>query len=90
MHPPKPKPFYIGHQVNAQSTEYMCSNQTDDIFTLNSSSLKLVDKFNNLRSSVSSNEKDINTKLAKAWTVIDRLSVIWKSALTDKTKRSFF
>ena len=28
--------------------------------------------------------------LAKTWTAIDRLSVIWKSDLTDKMKRSFF
>ena len=28
--------------------------------------------------------------LAKAWTDIDRLSVIWKSDLTDKIKHSFF
>ena len=26
----------------------------------------------------------------KAWTPIDRLSIIWKSNLTDKMKRSFF
>ena len=26
----------------------------------------------------------------KAWTAIDRLSIIWKSGLTDKMKRSFF
>ena len=61
-----------------------------DISTLNSSSLKLVDKFTYLGSSVSSTETDINTQLAKAWTAIDRLSVIWKSDLTDKIKRSFF
>ena len=29
-------------------------------------------------------------RLAKAWTANDRLSVIWKSDLTDKIKRSFF
>ena len=29
-------------------------------------------------------------QLAKAWTFINRLSVIWKSDLTDKMKRSFF
>ncbi len=29
-------------------------------------------------------------RLAKAWTAIDRLSVIWKSDLTDKIKPSFF
>ena len=31
-----------------------------------------------------------NTRLTKAWTAIDRLSIIWKSDLTDKMKRSFF
>ena len=40
--------------------------------------------------SVSSKEKDIDTRLTKAWTAIDRLSIIWKSDLTDKMKRSFF
>ena len=40
--------------------------------------------------SVSSTEKDIDTRLMKAWTAIDRLSIIWKSDLTDKMKRSFF
>ena len=40
--------------------------------------------------SVSSTEKDIDTRLTKAWTAIDRLSIIWKSDLTDKMKRSFF
>ena len=37
-----------------------------------------------------STEKDIDTRLTKAWTAIDRLSIIWKSDLTDKMKRSFF
>ena len=41
-------------------------------------------------SSVSSTEKDIDTRLTKAWTAINRLSIIWKSDLTDKMKRSFF
>ena len=78
----------IGLHVNAHKTEYMCFNQTGDISTLNSSPLKLVDKFTYQGSSVSSTETDINTQLA--WAAIDRLSVIWKSDLTDKMKRSFF
>ena len=32
----------------------------------------------------------IDKRLTKAWTAIDRLSIIWKSDLTDKMKRSFF
>ena len=80
----------IGLHVNAHKTEYMCYNQTGDISTLDGTSLKLVHKFNYLGSSVSSTEKDINTRLTKAWTAIDRLSIIWKSDLNDKMKRSFF
>ena len=41
-------------------------------------------------SSVASTEKDIDTRLTKAWTAINRLSIRWKSDLTDKMKRSFF
>ena len=66
---------------------YVC---TSDISTLNSSSLKLVDKFTYLGSSVSSTKTDINIWLAKVWRVIDRLPVIWKSHLTNKIKCSFF
>ena len=67
----------------------MCYNQTGDISTLDGTSLKLVDKFTYLGSSVSSTEKNIETRLTKAWTAIDRLSIMWKSDLTDKMKRSF-
>ena len=80
----------IGLHVNAHKTEYMCYNQTGDISTLVGTSLKLVDKFTSLGSIVSSTEKDIDIRLTKAWTAIDRPSVIWKSDLTDKRKHSFF
>ena len=52
----------IGLHANAHKMEYMCFNQTSDISTLNGSSLKLVDKFTYLGSSVSSTETDINTR----------------------------
>ena len=68
----------------------MCFNQRGDISTQNCTSLKLLNKFTYLGSSVSSTKTDINTQLAKVWTAIDRLSVIWKSDLTDKMKCSFF
>ena len=80
----------IGLHVNAHKTEFMCFNQKGDISTLDGTSRKLVDNFTYLGSSVSSTEKDIDTRLTKAWTAIDRLSIIWKSNLTDKVKRSFF
>ena len=68
----------------------MCYNQTGDISTLDGTPLQLVDKFTYLGSSVSSTEKDIDTPLTKACTAINRLSIIWKSNLTDKMKHNFF
>ena len=68
----------------------MCYNQTGDITTLDGTTLKLVDKFTYLRSNISSTEKDIDMQLMKAWTAINWLSIVWKSDLTDKMKRSFF
>ena len=63
----------------------MCYNQTGDISTLGGTSLKLVDKFTYLGSSVSATEKDIDTK---AWIAIYMLSIIWRSDLSNKMKRS--
>ena len=51
----------IGLHINAHKTEYMCYNQTGNIFTLDETSRKLVDKFTYLGSSVSSTEKEIDT-----------------------------
>ena len=80
----------IGLHVNAHKTEYMCFNQAGDISTLEGTSLILVDKFTYQGSSTSSTEKDIDMRLTKAWTAIYKLSIIWKSNLTNKMKRSFF
>ena len=71
-------------------TKYMHFNQKREISTLNGGSQKLVDKIIYLRSSVTLTKNDINTQLAKAWTAINRLSVIWKLAQSDELKCSFF
>ena len=52
--------------------------------------LKLADTLTYLSSNVSSTESNVSIHLAKAWTAIDRLSIIWKSDLSDKIKRDFF
>ena len=59
-------------------------------FLQEGSSLKLIDKFTYLGSSVSSTEADIDMWLTKAWTAINRQLVIWKSDQTNKMKCSFF
>ena len=62
-----------------RETMLLCANK------MSSGSFRYV-----IKSSVSSTETDINMRQAKVWTAINRLSVIWKSDLTDKIKCSFF
>ena len=59
----------------------MCYNQTGEISTREGTSLKLVDSFTYRRSRIASIEKDIDTRLRKAWTASDKLAIIWKSDL---------
>ena len=66
----------LGLYVNAHETGYMCFNQIGEKSTLNGCSLKLVDKSTYLGSSVSTTATNVNTRLAKAWTSNDNLSVI--------------
>ena len=68
----------------------MSFKQEGAISTLSGENLKLGDNFAYLHSSVSSTESDITLCLAKARTAIDRLSITWKSDLSDKIKRDFF
>ena len=78
------------HTQREDGANTMCFHQGGNIFTLSCSSLILIDNCTYLGSSVSSTKKDINTWLEKVWTAINRPSVIGKSDLTDKMKRSFF
>ena len=77
----------IGRHVNADKIEFICFNRRGDISIQYGGPLKLVGMFTYLGSKVSSTKIDINTQLAKAWTAINGLSVIWKSDLIDKIKR---
>ena len=63
----------------------MCLDERGNISTLNGGPQKQVHKFSYLGSSISSTKNYINMGLAKAWTSINRVSVIWKSDLSDRT-----
>ena len=65
----------IGLHINVHKTEYVYYNQTGNISTLEGTSLKLVEKFTYLGSSISSTEKDIDTQLTKEWTAIDHMEI---------------
>ena len=66
-------------------TKCMCFNQKENTSILNGSYLKLVDNFTYLGSSVLLLK--VTSIWAKAWIAIDRLSIIWKSDLSNKMKR---
>ena len=80
----------IGLYVNAKKTEYVCYNQDGEIKCLNGTILKEVENFTYLGSNISSTEKDVMIRIAKAWSALNRLRTIWKSSLPDNLKRNFF
>ena len=79
----------IGLHANADKTEYMSFNKKKRHSPVIGDSLKLEDKFTCFGSNVSSTEICINMWLMKVWSVIHRLSIIWKSNLSDKIKHNF-
>ena len=80
----------IGLNVNAGKTEQISYNQNGTINTINAERIKLVDDFTYLGSSIASTEKDIDIRIAKAWSSLNKLTCIWKSNLSDELKRNFF
>ena len=78
----------IGLNVNENKTEFMCFKQEG--VTLCGKRQKLVDLFTYFGSNISSTESYFNIRIMRALTAIDILSIIWKSDLSDKTKRDFF
>ena len=59
------------------------------ISKLNGKLLKLLDQFTNFGSNISSTESDVNIRIGKAWTAIERLWIVWKSDLSEKVKREY-
>ena len=97
-HPPNPKHYCIVLEravagidlhINADKTEYMCFNQTGDISTQNGKLSKSSWQVHLPRKQCLIN-RDRHRHTTKTWTAINRLSVIGKSDLTDRRKRSFF
>ena len=74
----------IGLYLNSEFTRF---NQEDAISLLNGKPLKLVDQLIYLGSNISSTESNINIRIGKALTVIDKLSAIWKSYFWDNNTR---
>ena len=82
----------IGLLVNATKTEFMAFNQahTGSIKSLRNQIIKAVQEFVYLGSNIASTKRDIEIRLAKAWSALNKLDKIWKSILPSKLKRDFF
>ena len=80
----------IGLYMNANKTEFLYFKQEEIISTLSGRPLKLLDKSTYLSSNISSAESYVNINLAKVWTTINRLLIIWKFDLSDRIEQDFF
>ena len=88
MHSPEQAAGGIVLYVNANKKEFMCFKKEWTIFTPRGKPIELVNQFTNLGSNIPSTESDISIRLA--CNAIDRLSIIWKSYLSDKIKRYIY
>ena len=73
--------FSRKHLKDMIQTNFMCFKQDGVSFSLNGMPLKLEDVFIYLGSNIWSIENDVNICIGKTWTVIGRLTAIWKSDL---------
>ena len=76
--------------MNTDKTLFICFKQNAAIFKLKDKPLKLEEHFTYLGSNISSIDNDVNVRIRKVCTSIDRLSMMLKSDLSDKIKRLFY
>lgn len=67
---------------------YFIQNRT--IKTVPDSPLNCVEEFTYLGSKISSCKNDVNTDSGKIWSVVNKLSLVWRSGLPDHMKRNIF
>ena len=81
----------VGLHANADKTKYMTYNLEESYLkSLSGDDIEHVDDFPYLGSWVDTSEKDLNTRIAKAWSTMSKMEVIWKSNLEKKLKINFF
>ena len=81
----------IGLHVNETKTEYIIYNQLPtDIITLEGHKLKEVTDFQYLGAWISNSAKDMGVRIAKPWSVLNKMDNIWKSNLSREIKVKFY
>ncbi|XP_071944095.1 uncharacterized protein [Antedon mediterranea] len=81
----------IGLYRNVKKTESMSVNCQGQIKTSSGYALKQVDQlFTYLGSNIASTTKDVDIRISKAWSALKRLTVVWKSNISNNMKKHFF
>ena len=80
----------IGLHVNEKKTEFMIINDVEgDLLTLQGNAFERVDDFEYLGSWINNTERDMKIRIAKAWSALNKMDVVWKSTLNRDLKISF-
>ena len=80
----------VGLYVNAKKTEFMPFQQEGTMKTLKGENIKQVCSFVYLGSEIANTESDVNIRIGKAWTALNKMKPIWESHLQEDLKRRFF
>ena len=76
--------------VNASKAKFIGFNQQGSIQTVPGESIELVESFIYLGSEINSTKKDMEILIAKAWTALNKMDTIWKSALFIQPQTELF
>ena len=71
-------------------TNFISFNQQGSIQTVSGGSTESVESFTYLGSEINSTEKDKKIRIAKAWTALNKMNTVWKSALSERTSNGAF
>ena len=80
----------VGLYVNASKTKHISFDQQGTIQTNSGEPIKAVESFTYLGSEINSTKQDVKIRIAKAWTALNKMDIVWKSDLSKDLKRSFF
>jgi len=82
----------VGLVVNEDKTEVLTLNQQENyqIKTINGKSVKSVNNFTYLGSSLPNSETAFKERKGQAWAAMNKLNKIWKSAISRNIKVRFF
>ena len=81
----------VGLEINIKKTEYMTNINTQESLNIDGTNIERVEDFKYLGARMKSTDKDVETRIALAWSAFWSLKKIWKSQhLTEYIKINLF